>query len=153
MKLSIVMPCYNERGTIREIVSRVLAADISPVDEKELLIVDDGSTDGTRDILEELARLPGVRVLLQLRNEGKGAAVARGLRSTGPTVGRVRSVGQRGINRRIPLNARDLSSEPGTHVGPTGRDRLRSPPLLTPPERCPGRTPRSAVPDPAGRAA
>ena len=87
MKLSIVMPCYNERGTIREIVSRVLAADISPVDHKELLIVDDGSTDGTREILGELARLPGVRVLLQLRNQGKGAAVARGLReSTGDMV-------------------------------------------------------------------
>src|SRR5688572_4470007 len=87
MKLSIVMPCYNERGTIREIVSRVLAADISPVDEKELLIVDDGSTDGTREILEELARLPGVQVLLQLQNQGKGTAVARGLReSTGDIV-------------------------------------------------------------------
>ncbi len=83
MKLSVVMPCFNERATIREIVSRVLAVDLSPL-EKELIIVDDGSTDGTRDILAELQDLPGVRVLLQQTNQGKGAAVARGLReSTG----------------------------------------------------------------------
>ena len=83
MKLSVVMPCFNERATIREIVSRVLAVDLSPL-EKELIIVDDGSTDGTRDILTELQNLPGVRVLLQQTNQGKGAAVARGLReSTG----------------------------------------------------------------------
>jgi glycosyltransferase involved in cell wall biosynthesis len=76
------MPCYNERGTIREIVSRVLAAKL-PI-EKELIIVDDGSTDGTRDILAELDGRCGVRVLLQARNQGKGAAVARGLQeSTG----------------------------------------------------------------------
>jgi glycosyltransferase involved in cell wall biosynthesis len=83
MKLSVVVPCYNERATIREIVSRVLAVDLSPV-EKELIIVDDGSTDGTRGILSELEQLPQVRVFLQLKNQGKGAAVARGLReSTG----------------------------------------------------------------------
>ena len=83
MKLSVVMPCFNERATIREIVSRVLAVDLSPL-EKELIIVDDGSTDGTRDILAEFQDLPGVRVLLQRTNQGKGAAVARGLReSTG----------------------------------------------------------------------
>ena len=83
MKLSVVMPCFNERSTIREIVSRVLAVDLSPI-EKELIIVDDGSTDGTRDILAELEDLPGVRVFLQQTNQGKGAAVARGLReSTG----------------------------------------------------------------------
>src|SRR5918996_1183925 len=82
MKLSVVMPCYNERATVREIVSRVLAVPL-PVD-KEIVIVDDGSTDGTRDILAELDGRDGVRVLLQEANQGKGAAVARGLReSTG----------------------------------------------------------------------
>ena len=86
MKLSVVMPCFNERATIREIVSRVLTVDLSPL-EKELIIVDDGSTDGTRDILAELQDLPGVRVFLQQTNQGKGAAVARGLReSTGDLV-------------------------------------------------------------------
>jgi glycosyltransferase involved in cell wall biosynthesis len=80
------MPCYNERGTIREIVSRVLAVDLPGI-EKELLIVDDGSTDGTREILATLDGRDGVRVLFQLENEGKGAAVARGIReSTGDVV-------------------------------------------------------------------
>jgi glycosyltransferase involved in cell wall biosynthesis len=78
--LSIVMPCYNEQATIAEIVSRVLDAPI-PLD-KELVIVDDGSTDETRRILATLGQRPGVRVLLQERNQGKGAAVARGIRES-----------------------------------------------------------------------
>ena len=86
MKLSIVMPAYNEQATIRAIVVRVLAVDLGPV-EKELVIVDDGSTDGTRDILENMDGKNGVRVLFQPRNQGKGAAVWRGIReSTGDMV-------------------------------------------------------------------
>jgi glycosyltransferase involved in cell wall biosynthesis len=79
MKLSIIMPAYNERHTIREIVARVFAAPLSGL-EKELIIVDDGSTDGTREILREYDGRPDIRVLLQPRNFGKGAAVARGIR-------------------------------------------------------------------------
>jgi glycosyltransferase involved in cell wall biosynthesis len=74
------MPCYNERATIREIVSRVLAVDLPHQIEKELIIVDDGSRDGTRDLLAELDGQHGVRVFLQAFNQGKGAAVARGIR-------------------------------------------------------------------------
>src|SRR5262245_50361126 len=86
MKLSVIMPAYNERATIREIVSRVLSVDLGTV-VKELVIVDDGSTDGTRDILKELERQPEVRVLFQPHNQGKGAAVWRGIReSTGDMV-------------------------------------------------------------------
>jgi glycosyltransferase involved in cell wall biosynthesis len=86
MKLSIVMPAYNEQATIRAIVARVLAVDLGPV-EKELIIVDDGSRDGTRDILKELDGKDGIRVLLQAHNQGKGAAVWRGIQeSTGDMV-------------------------------------------------------------------
>jgi glycosyltransferase involved in cell wall biosynthesis len=76
VKLSVVMPVYNERKTIREIVRRVLDVPI----EKELLIVDDGSTDGTREILRELDGRDGIRVFLQPVNQGKGAAVSVGFR-------------------------------------------------------------------------
>jgi glycosyltransferase involved in cell wall biosynthesis len=86
MKLSVIMPAYNERATIREIVSRVLSVDLGAV-ERELIIVDDGSVDGTRDILKELERPPEVRVFFQPHNQGKGAAVWRGIReSTGDMV-------------------------------------------------------------------
>jgi len=86
MKLSIIMPAYNERKTLREIVGRVLAVDLGGI-EKELVIVDDGSTDGTRDILRELDGKDGVRAVFQPRNLGKGAAVWTGMRaSTGDIV-------------------------------------------------------------------
>jgi glycosyltransferase involved in cell wall biosynthesis len=79
MKLSIVMPAFNEKATIRQIVSAVTAVSLSGLD-KELVIVDDGSTDGTREILAEIDGRDGVRVCLQPTNTGKGAAVARGFR-------------------------------------------------------------------------
>ncbi len=76
MKLSVVMPVYNECATLREVVGRVLAV---PVD-LELLCVDDGSKDGSREILAELQQeYPQIRVFLQPKNMGKGAALRRGI--------------------------------------------------------------------------
>src|SRR5437660_4729219 len=84
MKLSVVMPVYNERATLSDVVERVLAV---PLDI-ELICVDDGSTDGSREILSELhAQHPQIRVLLQPKNIGKGAALRRGIQeSTGDFV-------------------------------------------------------------------
>jgi glycosyltransferase involved in cell wall biosynthesis len=76
MKLSVVMPVYNEQATLREVVARVLDVPL----ELELLCVDDGSTDGSPEILAELqANYPQMRVLLQPANRGKGAALRRGI--------------------------------------------------------------------------
>jgi glycosyltransferase involved in cell wall biosynthesis len=83
VKLSVVMPVYNEASTVREIVRRVGEVPL----EKEILIVDDGSTDGTREILRDLDGKDGIRVFLQPVNQGKGAAVAVGFRyATGDVV-------------------------------------------------------------------
>ncbi len=76
MKLSVVMPAYNEEQTIEEIVGKVLAVSL----DKELLIVDDGSRDRTRQILKDkLAHRPEVKLIFHERNGGKGAAVRTGI--------------------------------------------------------------------------
>lgn len=84
MKLSIVIPVFNEKNTIREILRRVEVADIGEL-EKELIIIDDYSTDGTRGILKEYEQK--YKVIYQSLNQGKGAALRRGLQaSTGDMV-------------------------------------------------------------------
>lgn len=76
-KLSILIPCYNEAATLAEIVRRVRAVDTGL--EMEVIVVDDGSTDGSIEILRELERNGQVQACYQPRNMGKGAAVQRAL--------------------------------------------------------------------------
>jgi glycosyltransferase involved in cell wall biosynthesis len=84
MKLSVVIPCYNEIDTIEAIVGKALAVPL-PV-ERELMIVDDCSTDGTREYLRVLAR-ENVRVVFHETNQGKGAALRSGFaQATGDIV-------------------------------------------------------------------
>ena len=75
LRLTVIIPCYNEQATIEEIVRQVQATGRV----HEIIIVDDGSTDNTRAILASLDGKDGVRVLLHERNQGKGAAVRTGL--------------------------------------------------------------------------
>lgn len=86
MKLSVVIPCYNERNTIEQIIDSVNAA---PYPDKEIIVVDDGSNDGTREQLERLQRSPGrvQKVLYHKANRGKGAALRTGIEvATGDVV-------------------------------------------------------------------
>src|SRR5437764_9195065 len=76
MKLSILMPVYNERTVVERCISLVLAAPLPETMERELVIVDDCSTDGTYDILRRLSEsVPEIRLHRHERNSGKGAAV------------------------------------------------------------------------------
>ena len=85
MKLSVVIPVYNEQRFVRTIIDRVLAIDMEGL-EKELIVVDDGSVDGTREQLRELD-IPGVSVAFHETNRGKGAALRTGFaRATGDIV-------------------------------------------------------------------
>jgi glycosyltransferase involved in cell wall biosynthesis len=76
-RLSVVMPVYNEAATVAEILRRVREAATCGL-EREIIVVDDGSTDGTREILGHLSRTSDLRLLLKPRNEGKGAALRDG---------------------------------------------------------------------------
>ena len=74
MKLSIVIPVYNEKKTLSELVSRVEAVNL----EKEIIIIDDASTDGTRDLLKKYEGQERFKVIYQSKNAGKGSALRAG---------------------------------------------------------------------------
>ena len=75
IKLTVIIPIYNEIATIDEIVNRVQSTGLV----NELLLVDDGSTDGTRDYLKSIQSQDNIRVIMHEQNEGKGAAVVTGI--------------------------------------------------------------------------
>src|SRR4051812_13782765 len=75
MKVSVVIPCFNERDTIEQIVRTVRSA---PVANLEIVVVDDCSTDGTREILKEKVATLADQIVYQPRNGGKGAALRAG---------------------------------------------------------------------------
>jgi glycosyltransferase involved in cell wall biosynthesis len=77
MKVSVIIPVYNEKSTIEEILRRVKAEEIAT----EILVIDDGSIDGTREILENLDQDSQLRVIHHDRNRGKGAAVRTGFQN------------------------------------------------------------------------
>jgi len=74
--LTVVMPVYNEKNTVADMIARVLAV---PGIRKELIVIDDASSDGSREIVAKLAAEKGFRHILQEKNQGKGAAVRRGI--------------------------------------------------------------------------
>src|SRR6266849_5393000 len=77
-KLSVVVPVFNERNTLVEILRRMRAVELPDGIEREIIVVDDGSTDGTRDVLRQLGDST-VRIVVHEGNRGKGAAVRTGL--------------------------------------------------------------------------
>ena len=82
MKLSIVIPVYNEVKTLEELLKRVLAVDLGKL-EREIILVDDASSDGSADLIKELAEKPqGIKTHYHKENQGKGASLRDGFRET-----------------------------------------------------------------------
>ena len=75
MKLSIVIPCFNEKATILELIDAVRSA---PIQDKQIIIVDDGSTDGTLEILKGIENQADLDIIYHEKNSGKGAALSTG---------------------------------------------------------------------------
>jgi glycosyltransferase involved in cell wall biosynthesis len=77
LKLSVIIPCYNERTTVAEIIRRVRAVNLA----HEIVVVDDGSTDGSREVLAQVEKGSDLKVILHEHNMGKGAAVRTGFKN------------------------------------------------------------------------
>ena len=76
MKLSIIIPCYNEKTHILALLQRVMEA---PIEDKEIILVDDGSSDGTAELIRETLEKTVAKTIYHTRNMGKGAAIRSGL--------------------------------------------------------------------------
>ena len=78
MKLSVIICCYNEKATIKEVISRTQAVDLGPNWQREILVVDNCSTDGTREILQTIDD-PEIRIIYHEQNMGKGMSIRTGI--------------------------------------------------------------------------
>ena len=80
MKLSILIPVYNEVRTAQELLNKVLSTDLAPL-EKEIIVIESGSTDGTKELIQRLEKTSGIKALYQDRPRGKGNALKLGLKT------------------------------------------------------------------------
>ena len=79
-KLSIIIPCYNEKNLVGKILDKIISTQLSYEIEKEIIVIDDASTDGTESVLQEYSlQHPAVNIIRQQTNSGKGAAVRKAL--------------------------------------------------------------------------
>jgi dolichol-phosphate mannosyltransferase len=78
MKLSVIICCYNEKATIQDVITKTAAVDLGPGWEREIIVIDNCSTDGTREILQRIKR-PDTRIIFQERNMGKGMSIRTGI--------------------------------------------------------------------------
>ncbi len=113
MKLSIIIPCYNEAETLKELVLRVMSVDIAPW-EKEVVIVDDASTDGTQGILKQFG--DNLKVFRLEKNGGKGTAVRRGLEEATGDYIIIQDADLEYNPKEIPLFTQALKENRGTIV-------------------------------------
>jgi glycosyltransferase involved in cell wall biosynthesis len=105
LTLSVIIPCYNEVKTIRNVVERVIAVE----EADEIIIFDDGSTDGTRELLPELEReFTLVRVVYHPHNQGKGAAVRTGIDAAQKDIILIQDADQEYDPRDYPVLLRPL---------------------------------------------
>ena len=87
--ISIVVPVYNEARTVAEVIERLLVIDLPA--PREILVVNDGSTDGTREVLDRLPARPELRIIHAAKNGGKGSAIRTGFaQATGTIVASLR---------------------------------------------------------------
>jgi glycosyltransferase involved in cell wall biosynthesis len=105
LTLSVIIPCYNEKKTIRDVVVRVQNVQLAD----EIIIIDDGSTDGTRDILPDVEReFANVRVVYHPENRGKGAAVRTGINEAQSDIILIQDADQEYDPRDYPILLRPL---------------------------------------------
>jgi glycosyltransferase involved in cell wall biosynthesis len=78
LKLSVIIPCYNEKNTILQVIDKV---ELAEPNEKEIIVVDDGSDDGTREILQKYSLKSNFKIIFHEKNLGKGSAIQSGLKS------------------------------------------------------------------------